>query len=122
MDHTPATDLARRRYRCSLAGEGTAVSCGLRSCGRPPGTDRAGPGRRPAPGPGTRSQARLRHDYRKVGLMAVNTIVYPSVGERAARGDDARTRTPPSSHAQWAPAADRPDPIALLEEQDLTRE
>src|SRR6266516_2915234 len=54
--------------------------------------------------------------------MAVNTIVYPSVGERAARGDDARTRTPPSSHAQWAPAADRPDPITLLEEQDLTRE
>jgi len=54
--------------------------------------------------------------------MAVNKIVYPSVGEREARGDDARTRTPPSSHAEWAPAADRPDPVALLEEQDLTRE
>jgi len=54
--------------------------------------------------------------------MAVNTIVYPSVGERAARGDDARTRTPPSSHAGWEPAADRPDPVALLKEQNLTRE
>ncbi len=54
--------------------------------------------------------------------MAVNMIVYPSVGERAARGNDARASTPPSSHAGWEPAADRPDPITLLEEQDLTRE
>ena len=44
--------------------------------------------------------------------MAVNTIDYPSIGERAARGDDARTRTPPSSHTGWEPAADRPDPVA----------
>jgi uncharacterized protein (DUF2252 family) len=29
---------------------------------------------------------------------------------------------PPSSHAGWKPAADRPDPVALLEEQDETRE
>src|SRR5690348_8569780 len=54
--------------------------------------------------------------------MAVNTIDYPSIGEREARGDDARTRTPPSSHTKWSPAADRPDPVALLEEQDRTRE
>src|SRR5436190_6366976 len=56
------------------------------------------------------------------GPMAVHKIVYPSVGERAARGDDARVRTPPSSHAGWEPATDRPDPVTLLEEQDLTRE
>jgi uncharacterized protein (DUF2252 family) len=31
-------------------------------------------------------------------------------------------RTPPSSHAGWAPVADRPGPVALLEEQNLTRE
>ena len=54
--------------------------------------------------------------------MAVNTIDYPSIGEREARGDDARTRTPPSSHTGWEPAADRPDPVALLEEQDRARE
>ena len=54
--------------------------------------------------------------------MAVNMIVYPNVGERAARGDDARARTPPSSHAGWEPAGDRPDPVTLLEEEDLTRE
>ena len=28
----------------------------------------------------------------------------------------------PYSHSGWHPAADRPDPVALLEEQDLTRE
>jgi uncharacterized protein (DUF2252 family) len=54
--------------------------------------------------------------------MAVNKMAYPSVGEREARGDDARTQTPPSSHGGWAPTADRPDPIALLAEQNLTRE
>ena len=54
--------------------------------------------------------------------MAVNTTDYPSIGEREARGDDARTRTPPSSHTGWEPAADRPDPVALLEEQDRARE
>src|SRR5215468_4859783 len=54
--------------------------------------------------------------------MAVNAIDYPGIGERAARGDDARTRTPPSSHTGWEPAADRPDPVALLEEQDRARE
>jgi hypothetical protein len=58
----------------------------------------------------------------KVGPMAMNTIASPSIGERKARGDDARARTPPSSHAGWAPAADRPDPVALLEEQDLIRQ
>jgi uncharacterized protein (DUF2252 family) len=44
------------------------------------------------------------------------------VEERRARGEQARDRTPLSSHADWAPAADRPDPVGLLEEQDATRE
>ena len=30
--------------------------------------------------------------------------------------------TPPSSHAGWKPADDRPDPVALLEEQNTRRE
>jgi len=54
--------------------------------------------------------------------MAVKRVAHPSVEERRARGKEARSRTPPSSHTGWAPAADRPDPIALLEEQDATRE
>jgi uncharacterized protein (DUF2252 family) len=56
--------------------------------------------------------------------MAANKtrIAHPSVEERRARGEEARDRTPPSSHAGWAPASDRPDPVGLLEEQNRTRE
>jgi Uncharacterized protein conserved in bacteria (DUF2252) len=54
--------------------------------------------------------------------MAVNTMMYPGIDERRATGREARSRTPPSSHKKWRPAADRPDPVALLEEQNLTRE
>jgi hypothetical protein len=51
--------------------------------------------------------------------MAVKTrIAHPSVEERQARGGEAGNRTPPSSHTRWAPAADRPDPVGLLEEQN----
>src|SRR5689334_19345541 len=42
-------------------------------------------------------------------------------GERAARGKTLRTETPRSSHGDWAPASDRPDPIDLLEEQAASR-
>ena len=34
--------------------------------------------------------------------------------ERAALGKLARAETPRSSHADWAPAADRRDPVELL--------
>jgi uncharacterized protein (DUF2252 family) len=37
-------------------------------------------------------------------------------------GLEARDRAQPSGHAKWRPAADRPDPVALLEKQDVTRE
>ena len=49
-------------------------------------------------------------------------VPHPSVEERRARGEEARSRTPVSSHAGWAPAADRPDPVGLLQEQNRTRE
>jgi uncharacterized protein (DUF2252 family) len=52
----------------------------------------------------------------------VQRIAHPSVTDRSAEGRQARDRTPLSSHQRWAPAADRPDPVALLEEQDATRE
>ena len=54
--------------------------------------------------------------------MAVRKVAHPSVDDRMARGGQARERTPPSGHAGWVPAADRPDPVALLEEQNLTSE
>ena len=45
-----------------------------------------------------------------------------SVDERRARGKAARSQLPPSGHAGWAPAASRRDPVALLVEQNTTRE
>jgi uncharacterized protein (DUF2252 family) len=41
--------------------------------------------------------------------------------ERAVRGKSARAEVPLDSHATFDPPADRPDPIALLEEQAKTR-
>jgi Uncharacterized protein conserved in bacteria (DUF2252) len=54
--------------------------------------------------------------------MAVRMIAHPSVEDRKAKGLAARDRAAPSSHTRWRPAADRPDPVGLLEEQDTTRE
>jgi uncharacterized protein (DUF2252 family) len=44
-----------------------------------------------------------------------------SVAERATAGKQARTQAPRSSHGAWEPAAERPDPIALLEAQAASR-
>jgi uncharacterized protein (DUF2252 family) len=41
--------------------------------------------------------------------------------QRAAAGKSARAAAPRSTHGGWDPAADRPDPIELLEEQAATR-
>ena len=41
--------------------------------------------------------------------------------ERVARGKAARNEVPRSSHGRWEPAVDRPDPVALLEEQGGSR-
>ena len=54
-------------------------------------------------------------------LARARRNVHLSVEERVARGKEARTAAPRSTHAEWKPAADRPDPIALLEEQAATR-
>ena len=54
--------------------------------------------------------------------MSVTKIAHPSVDERRAEGKACRERAGLDSHVGWAPAADRPDPVALLEEQNATRE
>ena len=41
--------------------------------------------------------------------------------EWRARGRERRSLVPRSSHAQWVPPADRPDPVTVLEEQAKTR-
>ncbi len=51
----------------------------------------------------------------------VAKVQHLSRAERAALGKAARTKVPRSSHGEWAPAADRPDPLELLEAQETTR-
>ena len=58
----------------------------------------------------------------KETVRATLKIEHPSLADRRAEGQDARDRVPPSSHSGWQPAGDRPDPVALLEEQNKTRE
>ena len=68
------------------------------------------------------STARPATQPRPLPAEAQHQIEHPSVAERAARGKAARTAAGVSSHHGWEPASDRPDPVALLEEQNLTRE
>src|SRR3954451_867856 len=56
-----------------------------------------------------------------IDLAPARKLAHPSVSERAARGKGARNQSPRSSHRRWEPAANRPDPITLLEEQAKTR-
>jgi len=48
-------------------------------------------------------------------------VAHLSPAERVARGKAARNDTPRSSHGRWEPATNRPDPVALLEEQAVSR-
>jgi uncharacterized protein (DUF2252 family) len=44
-----------------------------------------------------------------------------SVAERVQRGRAARTAVPRTVHGTWSPAANRPDPVAILERQGAQR-
>ena len=48
-------------------------------------------------------------------------VVHLTPAERADKGRAARKEVPRRSHGEWQPAPDRPDPIALLEEQAQSR-
>jgi uncharacterized protein (DUF2252 family) len=52
----------------------------------------------------------------------IRRISHPSLDERLNQGRTARDRTPPSGHAGWSPATDRPDPVELLEQPARPRE
>jgi uncharacterized protein (DUF2252 family) len=54
--------------------------------------------------------------------MTTSKVAHANLDQRQAKGEEARYLTPPTSHAKWHPAADRPDPVDLLEEQNVTRE
>jgi uncharacterized protein (DUF2252 family) len=56
----------------------------------------------------------MRYEHGKV-------VPHLSVSERVARGSAARNEVPRSSHADFRPGASRPDAVALLESQAVTR-
>ena len=49
------------------------------------------------------------------------TRVHLTAEERAARGKAARATAPRASHAEFGPASERTDPVALLEGQSAAR-
>ena len=53
--------------------------------------------------------------------VQLDELVHPTAAERAARGRAARQAVSRSRHGEWEPAADRLDPIELLEEQARER-
>ena len=55
-------------------------------------------------------------------MASSSAVAHPSVKDRKEQGKQARSKIAPSAHEGWKPAADRPDPVALLEQQDATRE
>src|SRR3954464_12298171 len=48
-------------------------------------------------------------------------VEHLTAAERAARGKAARAEVPRSSHAEWQAPSDRRDPVAIIEEQALSR-
>jgi uncharacterized protein (DUF2252 family) len=48
-------------------------------------------------------------------------VVHLTVAERAEKGKSARAAAPREEQGEWAPAADRRDPVELLEEQGASR-
>jgi len=63
------------------------------------------------------------HQPVPVGMRYEHGKVVPhlTVAERVARGKAARAEVPRSSHAGFVPGANRPDPVALLEQQAVSR-
>jgi uncharacterized protein (DUF2252 family) len=59
---------------------------------------------------------------KRMGSMVMTRVAHPSVEERRAKGKGARELTPLASHNGWTAATDRPDPVALLQSQNKTRE
>src|SRR6516162_3504141 len=57
----------------------------------------------------------------KTERLPASPVKHLTPKERAVRGKAARGAVPRASHADWSPAADRRDPIEILQEQAATR-
>ena len=58
---------------------------------------------------------------RASGSRAGGAVAHPSLSERSARGRARRKDVPRSSHAEFEPGPDRPDPVGLLQSQAVSR-
>ena len=63
---------------------------------------------------GERGQHRRRTTTRNIPAVAPR----PRRAERYAMGENLRKKCPRTSHADWRPSKDRPDPVQLIEESD----
>ena len=67
------------------------------------------------------SQTVIPEKKPKTAIDRPPPVAHLTVDEREARGKAARGEVPRSAHAAFEPRAKRPDPVALLEEQGLSR-
>jgi uncharacterized protein (DUF2252 family) len=86
----------------------------MASKSKPPKADGVGQGIRPAQGSEEISERGRRYP-------SISKVPHLSVAERVARGKAARAEVPRESHGEFVPSKDRPDPLALLQEQAKTR-
>ncbi|OKK21893.1 hypothetical protein AMK16_01135 [Streptomyces sp. CB00455] len=56
-----------------------------------------------------------------ISTTAMRAVPHSTPEQRAARGREARRRSPRSGHAAYRPPPDRPDPLAILEAQSAAR-
>src|SRR4249919_2162112 len=50
-----------------------------------------------------------------------DVVEHPALAERVVLGRKEREEVPRGAHGEWSPAADRPSPVELLEQQSATR-
>jgi uncharacterized protein (DUF2252 family) len=65
---------------------------------------------------------RARKPTERIGLLTAFDAPVVSPDQRREAGKELRSATPRAAHAVWQPAADRPDPIAVLAESNATRD
>ena len=68
-------------------------------------------------GPGEQNQQADRTARRNIPAFTPR----PTRAERYAMGESLRKKCPRSSHGEWKPSKDRPDPVHLIEESDKGR-
>ena len=69
-----------------------------------------------------KAEAKHRKAKKTAGKRARGVLDLPkAVEERLEEGRAERETTPLEAHAEWTAPADRPDPVGVLEEQNVTR-